>query len=297
MIHRRTKAVPRNSFEEFALQKRHDSNPGTTADGPVHEGMRAVLHATSDDHAPGASGPLIVYVPGIDGTGELLLGTAESLAESFRVARLRYEGRGPSDARLYERLAASVAARLDDLGAESAIVLAESFGGGVALQLALDRPDRVSALALVNTFAWYPARLRARLSDLVFPFTPTWVLRAGRRFAPAAMFFRPRRDPDAEALFDRAKPGFEDAGYADRLSALRQLDLRGRLGEIACPVALFAATHDRVVPSLETMKTLEEGLPDATLETIDRAGHVVLPLRDEPWASRLNDLAHRASSS
>lgn len=250
--------------------------------------MRSVLHA-----ADGERGPTVVYLPGIDGTGELLLGTAERLTKFFRVVRLRYEGRGPADARLYERLASTAVDVLDDLGVDTAIVLAESFGGGVALQLALDHPERVSALALVNTFAWYPARLRARLSDLVFPFTPTWVLRAGRRFAPAPIFFWPRHDSDAEARFERVTPGFEDAGYADRLSALRQLDLRERLKKIDCPVALFAATHDRVVPSSETMRTLEEGLPNATLETIDRAGHLVLPLSDEPWVDRLDALARR----
>ena len=36
------------------------------------------------------SGPPLVYVPGIDGTGRLLLSTAERLTSRFRLICLRY---------------------------------------------------------------------------------------------------------------------------------------------------------------------------------------------------------------
>src|SRR5271154_3713533 len=47
-------------------------------------------------------------------------------------------------------LASDVAALLDHLGTGQADVLGFSLGGGVALQLALDHPDRVGRLILVS---------------------------------------------------------------------------------------------------------------------------------------------------
>lgn len=258
---------------------------------PPGGAMRAVIAGEG-----GGAGTPVVYLPGIDGTGELLLGTAERIERSYRLLRLRYEGCGPRGDVLYPGLAGSVAGLLEERQVPPAIVLAESFGGGVALQLALDHPERVAALALVNTFCWFPWRVRAALGDIFFPITPAFVLRFGRRHLPGPLFFRPRRDAQAEAAFSRVVPGFEDRGYRDRLCALRHLDLRQRLAEISQPVALFAATSDRIVPTLRTMKAIERGLPDATLELLENAGHLVLPLAEEPWVERLGELERRIAA-
>ena len=47
------------------------------------------------------------------------------------------------------------------------VILAESFGGAVALTLALARPDLVGRLVLVNTFAHFPARPLNPVGELV----------------------------------------------------------------------------------------------------------------------------------
>src|SRR5438270_171785 len=89
----------------------------------------------------------VVYIPGIDGTGRLL----------FRQPRLHaeYDVRcisHPQDcAHTYADLVANSAKPLEESG--GGIVLAESFGGAVALMLALQRPELVRRLVLVNTFA------------------------------------------------------------------------------------------------------------------------------------------------
>lgn len=252
--------------------------------------MRSVILGDS------GNGPLLAFLPGMDGTGELLVGTARRLEERFRLVRFRYEdeGRAPG-AELYVRLAATAAEALEGLGAGPALVLAESFGGGVALQLALDAPERVRGLMLVNTFARYPRRVRARLGGAAVPLVPQWAMRAGRDLLGRQVFFRPRRDAEAEAEFLRRATGFEDAGFAARLRALRHLDLVDRLGEIDVPCRLFASTHDRVVPSTRTMGVLRERLPRAVFEAIPRAGHIVLPLPEEPWLERVLELDEAAT--
>jgi pimeloyl-ACP methyl ester carboxylesterase len=244
--------------------------------------------------ATGGAGPPLVYVPGIDGSGELLLDTAARLERRFRLTRLRYVGH---EARDHGALAASVERCLATLGAPRTLVLAESFGVGVALQLALEHAPRVAGLALVNGFARFPDRLGLALTRGVFALAPeAWIHRARARFVQRGLF-APRRDERALRQLLALDGDWFGAGYRARLGLIRALDLRPRLAEVRCPVALFAADHDRVVSSVRCAQEMAAGLPDAELTLLSRAGHIVLPLAAEPWEERLERLARRAGLS
>jgi pimeloyl-ACP methyl ester carboxylesterase len=246
--------------------------------------MRAVLHAR------GGAGIPVVYVPGIDGTGEMLLGLEERLAGEFEVMRLRYEAGGEDS---YEHLAATVRGVMADLGVARGLLLAESFGGAVALMVALQEPGRVAGLALVNTFARYPHRLRLGIGCSILPLVPRSLYGLARRIGgPATMFAGRGGAAEKQRFFER------DAGvcaYDDlflaRLRMIRGLDLRPRLGEIRCPVRLFAGTRDVVLSSLAQARELERALPAAQLRIIAGGGHLILPLQDLPWPEWLLELA------
>lgn len=235
----------------------------------------------------------VVYVPGIDGTGEMLFGAEERLAARFRLHRLRYVGTRAEGAALYGRLADTA---LDALPPEPTVVVAESFGGAVALTMALRAPERIAALCLVNTFARYPARVRIRLGARLAPVAPVGLLRLGRRWLARRVFFSGRTDDAAMAAFRAMQPGFVGGGHPARMEAIRDLDLLPELPRVAQPCALYASTRDRVVPSPRTMARMAEGLPDARLEHLEGAGHIVLPLRAEPWVDRIEALWGRVEA-
>ena len=242
----------------------------------------------------GGEGRPVVYVPGIDGTGELLLGTAKRLEKRFRLIRLCYATVEGGEHDSYPALAASVAAAIRERGVDRCLVLAESFGGAVALQLALDTPELVAGLMIVNSFAYYPARARLSWAAMTAPPIPEPLFHFGRRFfAPQALFGQ-RRDEQAIADF-RALPGtFFDEAYRRRLLMISELDLRPRLAEFEQPVALYASADDRVVPSLAASREMASLLPEVTLEVLPSAGHLVLPLAEERWPERVRELAERA---
>jgi len=240
----------------------------------------------------GAGRP-VAYVPGIDGTGRMLFGSEERIAARFRLHRLRYVGTAAEGAALYARLADTA---LDALPREPLVVLAESFGGAVALTMALRAPERVAALCLVNTFARYPARIRIRLGARLAPHAPVGLLRLGRRFLARRTFFSGRADEAAMAAFRAMEPGFVGGGHPARLAAIRDLDLLPDLPRIGAPSDLYASTRDRIVPSVRTMSRIAEGLQGARLMRLEGAGHIVLPLRAEPWADRLEALWDRAAA-
>ena len=237
------------------------------------------------------SGPPLVYVPGIDGSGELLLGTAERLAGSFRLARLCYAG-DPGGG--YAELAASLVGALDELGIERALLLAESFGVAVALQAALDRAERVAALALVNGFAYYERRLRLSLARASAQFVSSGAYRGGRERFAQRFLFGPRRDAEALRALLALNADWFDERYRARLDLVRDVDLRERASGVRQPVAIFASDRDRIVASLSAGRAMAERMPAAELTVLEHAGHVVLPLAEEPWVERLERLAERA---
>jgi pimeloyl-ACP methyl ester carboxylesterase len=99
----------------------------------------------------------LLYLPGMDGTGRLLF-RQPAVFDAYDVRCLSYPHAPP---RSYDELAGLAADRLEQSG--PGVVLAESFGGPVALTLALRRPDLVQRMLLINTFAHYPRRLLIRL--------------------------------------------------------------------------------------------------------------------------------------
>ena len=146
-------------------------------------------------------------------------------------------------------------------------VLGHSYGGAVALQLALDHLERVSAVVMVSSASRlrvHPAILAAvadstsqapyRLDAAFGASTATAVIEA---YATAASSV-----PPSTALADwTACDGF---------------DVRHRLQEVACPVLIVHGGAD-VLTVPKHQARLEETLPDATRITLEGVGHML------PW--------------
>jgi pimeloyl-ACP methyl ester carboxylesterase len=254
-------------------------------------------------------GEAVVYVPGIDGSGQLLLGTAARLEERFRLIRLRYRLSANPDHRTYPHLAASAIEAVSLRGVDRMTLLAESFGGAVALRAALDFPERVTGLALVNTFAHYRRRRSLAVSRIVLRATPSWVVLAGRRIFAPLLLFGGRRERAAIQEFLGTQDGRRaprrsgdtanvpwglDEGYHCRLRMIQGLDLRGELGRLRQPVVVFASGRDRIVDSVRQAGELARLLPDVEVERLERRGHVVLPIQDIDWPAHLERLIERS---
>jgi len=250
--------------------------------------MTAIRARLLDD---AGTGHAIVYVPGIDGSGELLLGTTERLRRVARLVRLRYEtiDAGGEPEIGYDGLAGSVVAVLDELGIESCALLAESFGGAVAMHVALAHRERVSRLELVNTFPHFSRRTNLCVSRTFAPLVPKWLFTLGRNVSCPWSLFGKRREADAIRRFREIGGTCFDRGYRHRLAMLAVLDLRPLLSEIAQPVTIYAGTEDRVVDSVPQARAMQQLLPNANVEIVDGGGHLILPLASLPWERWLCD--------
>jgi pimeloyl-ACP methyl ester carboxylesterase len=252
-------------------------------------------------------GTPVVYLPGIDGSGQLLLGTAPILEERFRLLRLRYRLSATPAHRTYAHLAASAIETVALRGVERSVLLAESFGGAVALRAAIDFPDSVAAIALVNTFAHYRRRSRLAVSRAVLRLTPAWMIVAGRRiFAPRLLFGGGGERQAIDEFLGRQRGARKktdrtellwglDESYHERMRMIQGLDLRGELTRVRQPVALFASSRDRIVDAVRQANEMAALLPAAQLEVLEGRGHVVLPVREIDWPARIERLVGRTS--
>lgn len=213
---------------------------------------------------PTPGGPL-VYLPGLDGTGRLLHRQPD-LHAAYAVHPVAYPHAGPQS---YADLAGLGIRVLERTG--PGVVLAESFGGAVALTLALARPDLVTRLVLVNTFAHYPRRFSIRLAALAGRLLPRAPSHPVSRRPRGWFFFDPAIPvPLRDEWWDRTAD-VPMSAYGWRLGLIAGLDLRDRLKGVRTPAVVIVAPNDRVVPAAAG-RVLARGLPNVRLIE-RRVGH------------------------
>lgn len=102
---------------------------------------------------PGSTNPTVILLHGLFGSSTNWHGIARRLGETraVLVPDLRNHGRsGHSRVMSYPAMAEDLSGLLDDRGIDCAALVGHSMGGKVAMWLALTRPERVRALAVVD---------------------------------------------------------------------------------------------------------------------------------------------------
>ncbi|MCE9530500.1 MAG: alpha/beta hydrolase [Planctomycetes bacterium] len=225
------------------------------------------LISSTDPHHHSKTRPRLVYLPGIDGTGRLLHRQFR-LHEEYDVRCVSYPQDRPNT---YEELAKLGEAQLEPNGG---IVLAESFGGAVALTLALRRPDLVKRLVLVNTFAWFPRRPLINLISILGPFLPRRPAVSWTRGIRGLFFFPPGIPQAFQDEWWDLTSDVPMWAYGMRFGLIADIDLRRELPSIRIPTIVFVSPNDRVVPP-PAGRLLAKLLPDARLIE-RRAGHAAM---------------------
>jgi 3-oxoadipate enol-lactonase len=210
-------------------------------------------------------------------------GVLAQLPAGLQVIRSDKRGHGLSDAPAppyaMADLAADLAGVLDALETGPAVVAGISVGGMIALQLALDRPDLVRGLVLLDTGAkiatathWNEriANVETQgLRALADGIVQGWVTER----------FRTQRPGETAAWRNMVARTPAPDGYAGVCAALRDTDLTGRLSEIHVPALCLCGSDDTSTPP-DLMRALSDGLPHGRYGEIADTRH--LPCIEAP---------------
>lgn len=233
-------------------------------------------------------GTPLVMLHGFTGTAESWADIAAPFAGRFRVIRVDLLGHGrssaPRDPRRYALplAAADLVALLDRLGIEKAYVVGYSFGGRVALHLALAAPERVAALVLESTSYGIadPDERRARQAQdeaLAEKLVQEGIESFVAYWEELPLFATQKRLPaPVRAALRRERLNQSPAGLANSLKgagAGAQECLLPRLPTLTMPALLVAGSLD--AKYCQIAQEMNAAFPASRLCIIDGAGHNV----------------------
>jgi pimeloyl-ACP methyl ester carboxylesterase len=243
------------------------------------------------------SGPPLLLIHGFGASTYTWRYVAPDLARDHRVIAVDLKGFGQSDKPLDERYsvsdqAALLAELIETRDLRDLTIVGHSFGGGVALRLALEADGRlkgrISKLVLLDTIA-YQQHVPIFFQMLNMP----GVAQVGVRMVPASVqtrialqiaYFDDSKIEQSE-VETYAAPLKTAAGKHAIIQSARQIipqdidELSERYRSIETPTLILWCDHDRIVP-LDVGLKLRRTLPNSSLRLIEDCGH--MPQEEQP---------------
>src|SRR3954452_21429735 len=279
-----------------------DRSPGggrTAAQGTEATFEEITLHGHRVTYRRAGWGPVILLLHGVAGSSETWAPVIEPLAERYTVVVPDLIGHGESAKPRGDYSLGAYASGLRDLlqaiGHDSATVVGHSLGGGIAMQMAYQFPERCERLVLVSSgglgrevnFLLRAATLPG--SEVVIPLLASnqvlgageWLgrlvgrtgLRAGSDLEELWRGLGSLHDAGARQAFvytlrSIVEPGGQRASARDRLYLAKEM-----------PTLIMWGESDRIIPARHGAEAHEE-MPGSEFVTFPGAGH--FPHRDDP---------------
>jgi pimeloyl-ACP methyl ester carboxylesterase len=250
------------------------------------------VHGHQISYRTGGTGPVVLLIHGMAGSSSSWLPVMEDLAPHITYVAPDLPGHGRSDKPRGDYSLGAQASMLRDLlaalGHDRATVVGQSLGGGIAMQLAYQYPERCERLVLVCAGGLgqdVMPLLRALAApgvEYVLPvaFQPVirstvetfagWAGKVGLKPAPATVemwrSYTSLIDPDTRTAFLHTLRSVVDV-KGQRVSARDRLYLTERV-----PTLLVWGEDDPIIPVSHAYEA-HEAMPGSRLEVIEGAGH------------------------
>jgi pimeloyl-ACP methyl ester carboxylesterase len=275
------------------------SGAGDAADGPYARlgPLDAPVKLYYEDAGHGSP---VLLIHGFGASTYTWRHIAPELARTHRVIAVDLKGFGQSDKPFDSRYsvfdqAELLAQLIEAKDLHHLTLVGHSFGGGVALMLALEADQRlkgrITKLVLLDSIA-YPQEIPVffRLLDVplvsqlgVRMVPPTLQTRVALRIA-----YLDDSKIDPEEVETYAAPLKTAAGKHAMIHSARQImpdgiaELSERYKTIQLPTLIVWCDHDRIVP-FEVGLKLRRTLPNSTLKLVEGCGH--MPQEEQPAAT------------
>ena len=278
-----------SAFVIYTAQRDREIKARFPATGKMTPLPGGIIHWTAQ-----GSGPNVVLVHGLAGNKHNFSDLEKSLSKHFTVYSLDRPGSGHSHRHFstdpsFSSQANMIASWMEAENINSAIFVGHSMGGAISLNLAINWPEKVDALALICPLT---APLSIKPSRIV-----QWYLRSrSLRFAIAKSFSpiiqRKIGRKQVNAIFKPEPPSAEFAyRYGGALSMLSSAFLAAsndlshaqrslheqiaRYSEIICPVTVLFGEGDRILPYQPHTDMIKHSIPHAQIEVMENRGHML----------------------
>jgi pimeloyl-ACP methyl ester carboxylesterase len=227
------------------------------------------------------SGKTLILLPGLDGTGRLFAPLQKALEPDIQTIVFSYPTDEPLD---YQTLVSNVER---DLPKTSYVIVAESFSGPIALEIAAHKPQGLQGLILSTSFAanprpWLSLLIRRFIGPWCFRTQiPTWAIRALMTGADAPA--------DLCSTIQDAIKTVSPQVLALRLREVINVNSSGALRNCSVPIFYFNGNEDRLLGKgpLALLSTLR---PD--MRVIDVPGpHLLLQTAPDICARHIKSIA------
>ena len=213
---------------------------------------------------------------------------------------------GPPESYDLPTLVGDLAAFASAIDAPRFDLLGHSMGGMTALRFALEHPERVRSLILMDTSSAPPPEGRREIMEA----GAKLALAAGMSalfnvMKSAGMGDRPPSMKKAEAevgteaywaRIQRKIEAMDPHAFSNFIGALHDHEpVTERLGEIRCPTTVIVGVED--LPFVGASRVMAEKIPDAELVVIEDAAHSPQIENREPWLEAVAGHLARARAS
>jgi 3-oxoadipate enol-lactonase len=233
--------------------------------------------------------PVLVLSNSLGTTLDMWDPQVEALAGRFRLLRYDHRGHGgspvPEGPYAIEDLGRDLLVLLDRLGIEDFNFGGLSVGGMVGMWVASEVPERVERLVLLCTSAllgprdMWDARI-ASVGDGGMDAIADAVLE--RWFTPGFRY----EHPEVVGWVGDQLRATSPEGYVATCGAIRDMDLRDRLGAVEAPTLLLAGPDPPPAPP-DHAERIAEGVRDSRLVVIPEAAHLANIERAERVAGEM----------
>lgn len=222
--------------------------------------------------------PLFVFLPGMDGTGQLFRAQTAGLEMGFDIRCLAIP---PDDLTSWDILADQVITLIQAEIAKdpqrSVYLCGESFGGCLAMKVAIKAPQIFERLILVNPASSISRRPWMYFGIALTRIVPECFYHFGSLIGlPVLAALGRIAERDRQALI-KAVQMVPQKTAIWRLSLLKEFDVDdSQLRRITQPALVLAGAADRLLPSVSEAEHLIKVLPNSQMVVLPYSGHASL---------------------
>ena len=241
--------------------------------------------------------PLFVFLCAMDGTGKLLRSQISSLSTGFDIRCLSIPQNDLSTwDQLSEKTINLIKIEQEAAPKRPVYLCGESFGGCLALKVALNTPELLDKLILVNSATSFSQQPIVKYGSYLTQYLPSYLYQlsvtATLPFLGALGRIRPE---ECQALL-KAMQSVSQKTAIWRFELMRSFQVKkNQLKNFPKSTLIIASAADRLLPSISQAKFLVKYLPKAEMVILPNRGHACLLEADvdlykiirDQWGSNL----------